>query len=140
MITHMTSLTMAFIMLSLIQSANAHGTFFFLPRIKHVIDMLTCAFDCVIHFVLPDTVSVPVCETLHAPHLSRCKYHKKKVVLACYVPRSFIVPREFIRHSPCGFKNSLAPGENHVTHLWFPLVLASFPALISLSAFNFILR
>lgn len=30
------------------------------PHIKHVLDILTCTCDCVIHFTLPDTFSVLV--------------------------------------------------------------------------------
>ena len=53
-----------------------------LSRIKHVVDILTEACDCVIHFILSDTVSVRVHKTLHAPYHSSWKFHKRKVVLA----------------------------------------------------------
>jgi hypothetical protein len=52
-----------------------------LSCIKHVLDILTEACDCVIHFILSDTVSMLVCETLHAPYHSTWKFHKKKVVM-----------------------------------------------------------
>jgi len=53
-------------MLSLTLSTKFHGPVFFLPHTKHILDILTCACDCVIHSTLTDTVSVLVCETLRA--------------------------------------------------------------------------
>jgi hypothetical protein len=118
-------------------SANVHSPIVFLLRIKHVIDILTCESDCVINFLLPDRVSVLICETLHTPYHWRWKFYKK-VVLAWLCATEFHMALQIYSSLLLRLQKHVGTGWGS-SHSFLVLIrLSSFPALFLLSAFKFI--